>query len=77
MQIDIDTHLSAKLESKARLNGISARALVVDILEHAINDKNQKSTKGRITLPVFSSKLQPGVDLSNREQIWELADSKE
>lgn len=81
MQINLDSNVSGVLEREARLSGKSPESIVSNLIKanlQAQATKSALSEKKRITLPTFSSGgLRPGVDLNNREQMWELADSKE
>jgi plasmid stability protein len=75
--VRLDEHLLAQAKEYAARHRRSFTAVVEDALRALLAQRKKpiKSRRGRVKLPVSKQTggLRPGVDLENRDQMWDLA----
>ncbi len=73
--LSIDEPLLRKLKATAAKRGITLAALVNQLLRQAIT--TQASSRGyELKLKGWEGKLQPGVDLCDRDKLFDLMDGR-
>lgn len=70
--ITIDDTLHADAKVIAARSGRTLSAVVEDALRVAIARRRAASTRLPVTLPTFSGRLQPGVNLDNNSDLLDL-----
>jgi hypothetical protein len=71
--VNIDETLLRKLKATAAQRGVTLAALVNQLLRRALASQGKK-VPYEFKFGGWVSQLQPGVDLSNRDSLWDLMD---
>lgn len=72
--LTLDDDLLRALKRRAASEGRPLRALVNDLLRHALGAR--KGGGFRLTLQGWKATLQPGVDLLDRDKLFDLLDGR-
>jgi plasmid stability protein len=71
----LDDDLVRQLKENAARQGKSLAAVVNDLLRHALNVQTQREPY-KLTLEGWDSQLQPGVDILDRDKLFDLMNGR-
>ena len=73
--IALDDDLLRQLKEHAARQGKTLSAMLNDLLRHALNLQSQRETY-TLTLEGWDSQLQPGVDILDRDKLFDLMNGR-
>jgi plasmid stability protein len=74
--LDIDGELVKEIKRRAAETGRTMTEVIEDTLREGLRPREKQGKPYRLRIPIVKGKLQPGVDLNDRDSLYDIMEGR-